>query len=65
LAAWLIAKRSNHCRFSDAGYETFVKCSGCCDPQWMTIEAIFPEKVTRADEAYDCLFTSLRNDGEL
>src|SRR5205814_9999319 len=31
----------------------------------MTIETIFPEKVTCSDEAHDCLFTSLRNDGEL
>jgi hypothetical protein len=31
----------------------------------MTIETIFPEKVTYPEEADDCLFTSIRNDGEL
>jgi len=31
----------------------------------MTIETTFAEKVTRPEEADDCLFASLRNDGEL
>jgi hypothetical protein len=31
----------------------------------MTIETTFPEKVTCPEEADDCLFASIRNDGEL
>jgi hypothetical protein len=31
----------------------------------MTIETTFPEKVTYPEEADDCLFASIRNDGEL